>query len=99
MAICIRNGNIYYYRSVRVGDKVKTEYVGGGLLAPLAAQLDHLTRREAIAKRVDDWIEAEDDLEAEQALVGPSDRVDDLLAALLVSAGFHRRNRGPWRRK
>ena len=35
-----RGGGSYYYRKVRRGDRVVSEYVGGGPSAPLMARMD-----------------------------------------------------------
>jgi hypothetical protein len=39
-----RGGNLYYYRSIRDGDKVRKVYVGAGELARIAHKSDILRR-------------------------------------------------------
>src|SRR5689334_5000961 len=92
-------GGPYYTRSRRVGGRVVREYVGGGLIGELAAELDaeerRERRREAEARRADEAAWAE--LDGMTAELG--ELVDGLAAAALLLAGFHRHDRGEWRRK
>jgi hypothetical protein len=89
----------YYYRSVRVNGRPRRQYVGGGLIGQLAAQMDAAEREQRKAEK--DWAaearaEAEwtdDDLRAVERLA------DALARAALVAAGCHRHHRGEWRRR
>ena len=94
-----RGNQAYYYRSVRSGGRVVKEYASGGFLGALAAEFDAEERAERDAKRRR--------LAAEQArwadLEQPARELDDLAelltAAMLLVAGYHRHDRGEWRRR
>ena len=94
-----RNGRLYYYRSHRHGDRVAKEYVGSGPAAEAAAQTDAERRAAREAER-----QAEQQLRdvysaaAEQVAVFGC-KVDLRTEAELLAAGYHRHDRGPWRRK
>ena len=90
-------GGLYYTRSRKVGGRVIREYVGGGILGELAAQMDALERerREEQAAR---WKEEQQDLDALEALVNELSEASDLLIrAALLASGYHQHNRGEWR--
>ena len=94
-----RRGRSYYYRSVRSDGRVTKEYLGSGPAAELAATLDGRRREERAnqRRRVADerarWV----DLEQPTAdLEGLTNR---LAAAALLLAGYHRHDRGEWRRR
>src|SRR5262249_42775365 len=93
------NGRRYYYRSVREGGRVRTEYYGAGEAAEVGALShgDHRAWREA--RRRADRRRREADGRVERAL-------DDLVAAArraaaeaLTAAGYHRHRRGEWRKR
>jgi hypothetical protein len=93
------HGGRYYTRSRREGSRVVREYVGGGAVGHLTAQFDALKRQEREAERADAKVAQN----AVDALDAPLDELDDLGALLveaaLVAAGYHRHNRGDWRKK
>jgi hypothetical protein len=93
-----RGGKLYYYRSVRRGDKVQKVYLGTGIFGELAARRDEEKRERQAAKR--DYVHKE--LERLEALAAPVlelDEVADVLAwAHLVASGCHR-HKGEWRRE
>ena len=92
-----RRGRHYYYRSVREGKRVRKEYVGGGTLGQLAAELDELERlqrkeEEASCK------EERERLERSAAFLQELEEAAEvLIRAQLLVAGFHKR-KGEWRR-
>jgi hypothetical protein len=89
----------YYRRNRKVNGNVVTEYVGGGVLGQLAAQIDADERARRDARREADR-EARSHLQALDKQVNDLDEVADLLArAALLAAGFHQHHRGPWRRQ
>jgi len=95
-----RRGNAeYYYRSYRVGHRVRKEYLGRGtdtdLLATLASQERH--RKERACAEFQRERQAADTINR---------AVDTFEAALkaelrrqLERAGFRQHNRGEWRRR
>jgi hypothetical protein len=88
----------YYTRSRRENGRVVREYVGGGTVGELAAQLDALDREQREVQRA----AARAEREAVAALDGPlielNDLADLLVRAALVAAGYHQHHRGDWRK-
>lgn len=92
-----RRGRLYYYRSVRQGKRVRKEYVGGGTLGQLAAELDELERLQREEEEAS-WREERERLQRSAAFLQELEEAAEVLirAQLLVS-GFHKR-KGEWRR-
>jgi hypothetical protein len=92
-----RDDNLYYYRSVRDGEKIRRVYVGAGEFACIFAEGDLLRRTNRKAQREEERAE----LERLEALAAPleelSEAAEVLAHAYLVAAGFHE-HRGEWRR-
>jgi hypothetical protein len=92
-----RDDNLYYYRSVRDGEKIRRVYVGAGEFARIFAEGDLLRRTNRKAQREEERAE----LERLKALAAPleelSEAAEVLAHAYLVAAGFHE-HRGEWRR-
>ena len=101
MAWQVVDGRKYYYRHRRDGGRPRTVYVGaaGSPAAELAAAADHLRRlgREAAAR--DRQAEQARHREAEAPLLALCERTDVLTRAALLVGGFHRHDRGQWRRR
>jgi hypothetical protein len=91
-----RDGNLYYYRSVRDGEKVRKVYVGAGDLARIASESDTLRRtgREAQKEREKAELERLDTLAA--PVLELSEAAEILAHAHLVAGGY-RRYQGHWR--
>jgi hypothetical protein len=95
MAWEARGGSRYYYRVVRDGGRVRRLYLGNGPVAELAARDVELRRAERQARA-----RSQTRLEAAEAASRELAELADLLArAALVTAGFHRHDRGAWRRR
>ncbi|MDY3560235.1 hypothetical protein R5W23_001461 [Gemmata sp. JC673] len=92
-------GGLYYTRSRRVGGRVVREYVGGGPVGELAAQLDALERDRRKGERADAHAERERLAGLDAPLDELNTRADELVWAALVAAGFHQHKRGAWRKK
>jgi hypothetical protein len=92
-----RNGQLYYYRSVRDGEKVRKRYVGAGEFARICSEIDLLRRSSRRAQREQERAE----LERLEALIAPvlevSEAAEVLAHAHLIAAGYHR-HKGEYRR-
>lgn len=92
-------GGLYYTRSRKIGGRVVREYVGHGLVGELAAREDAARRaaREAATEA-----RRRDRLDARalgDLLAGLDALAADLTATTLTAAGYHRHDRGHWRRR
>jgi hypothetical protein len=94
-----RDGKLYFYRSVRIGGRVRCRYFGNGPVAELAAVEDQIhqlelleareRRRAALARQ-----------RAADAALDRLCRMTSLLArAGLLAAGYRQHARGAWRRR
>jgi hypothetical protein len=92
-----RNGR-YYYRKVRVGRICRSEYVGQGYVAELAASLDKRVRQAAIAKSSARRRAEQQERKVDQALNDYRQLVQAVVGAHLLVAGFHQHKR-QWRRQ
>src|ERR671912_892600 len=97
MALEKRDGNLYYYQSVRDGDKVRKVYWGSGELARIAHERETMNR----AARRHEQQESARELERLEALAAPvlelSEAAEILVRAHLIDAGYRRR-KGEYRR-
>jgi hypothetical protein len=93
-----RSDRRYYYRKVRRGGRVVSEYLGGGLIAQCAANLLSEEREEREAER-QAGRERRAELEAiDRGLDEMVRQARQLAADALVAAGYHRHG-GEWRRR
>src|ERR1051325_3095059 len=92
------NGCDYYYRSVRSGGKVVSEYLGGGEAAGLIAKIEAIEREQAEARRHDEKIERNRMEEQERALTEWFDGIEAAADLAMEAAGSHR-HKGQWRRR
>jgi len=92
-----RDGNLYYYRSVRAGEKVRKVYEGSGELATIAHEREIMNR----AVREHERRESAKGLERLETLMAPVEELCEaaeiLLRAHLIASGYHR-HKGEWRR-
>jgi hypothetical protein len=96
MAWETRNGNRYYYRSVRDGDRVRKEYVGTGPLALLAAEADEARRLRRQRKRERERAELERLREADAVVERLCEDAETLARAVLMASGYTN-HKGEWR--
>ena len=86
MAIEFRGGGAYYYRKRREGDRVVSEYVGGGLIGLIVAQDDE-DARAARAEAEAAWRAERSRMEDEdRAFAEYFDRVEALASAISCGA-------------
>jgi hypothetical protein len=92
-----RDSRLYYYRSIRDGEKVRKVYVGAGEFARICSETDILQRTSRREQRERERAE----LEKLKDLVAPLEEVSEV-AKVLVTAhlvdGGHRKRKGEWRR-
>ena len=92
-------GGLYYTRSRKENGRVVREYVGGGVLGELAASLDTDRR----CRRQEEEASRRAERERLDALLAPLEELceaAELVArAALIAAGYHRHNRGEWRKQ
>ena len=94
-----RGSRRIYYRSERSGNRARRVYVGSGPIAELTADYDHLRRLER-QDRDTAWRDEQARHEAADTLIIELENVAVLLVeAALTHAGFHRHDRGRWRRR
>jgi hypothetical protein len=99
MALVERNCRLYAYKSIRRGGRVTSEYRGSGMLALGVATLD--------AEGQEERAERAERQRAERRRLDELDRAAGALAAgaldlarrTLEEAGYHRHDRGPWRKR
>ena len=85
-------GRPYYTRTRRENGRVIREYIGVGEVGQRAAEEDEARRRQAEADREADRALAEE-------IRSLSELADLLARSALLAAGYHRPNRGPWRKR
>lgn len=93
-----RNGNRYYYRKRRIGDRVVSEYMGGGDLADAFAYLDGIDRNRQTLEREIDRAEREAQQEIDHQVDELISLARTLADATLLAAGYHR-HKGQWRKR
>ena len=92
-------GGLYYTRSRKVDGKVVRQYIGGGVLGQLAARMDAEERRRREQEDAA-WKEEQERVDAFTAPVEElCESVEILARAALLAAGYHRHNRGEWRKR
>ena len=91
-----RNGNFYYYRKRRVGNKVISEYVGKGEVMQFEAALQEHRKREREQKR--EAMLAANLAEIDMQLDQLEHRLKLRVSSSLLLAGFHRHKR-QWRKR
>jgi len=95
-----RNGRLYYYRGHRLPNgRVRKVYVGAGAKGEAAEREDQKKRAETQAHRQHTSEVLEHTKRAVCLLSKLNKQGADLLDAALLSAGFYRHHRGPWRRR
>jgi len=93
------NGIYYYYRSRKIGGRVVKEYVGGGLAGSLAEREDEARRRQRDAERIALRLDRAAFDAAATAHDELSRAADAMMSAALLAAGYHRHDRGQWRKR
>ena len=93
-----RRGKSYYYRKERVGNRVRSVYVGSGETAVVIAQFEAMQGEDAALKRELARREREREREDDAVIQEACAFVEALARGTLMAAGYHR-HKGQWRRK
>ncbi len=88
MALEERNGNYYYYKKEREGNRVVSKYYGKGELANLIAQMDEIERQEKLEKTEIDREIRQKLEEIDCDLANFEEKTKSLLEAALVEKRF-----------
>ena len=88
----------YYTRSRKVNGRVIREYIGGGAVGELAAQLDVIERERREYEREAWRVEREGIEEFDETIAKVCQMADMIARAAMLAAGFHH-HRGEWRRR
>ena len=94
-----RNGRRYYYQASRVDGRVVKRYLGIGELADVLGEFD---AAEAQRRRLeaDERRAQRDELDTLHREVGDAcNLVEQLTRVVLLAAGYHRHDRGEWRKR
>ena len=92
-----RGNNIYYYRKVRDGETVRSEYVGSGQLALIIAAHDAEERRKREAEWQREKAELRLDEEIDDLLKDVEYRLKTVTKAHLLNLGFSQTSSREWR--
>jgi hypothetical protein len=93
-----RGNGRYYYRKVRRGGRVCSEYVGRGLVADMLADIDDDARHDAQVQQRARRAEVDAERRTAATLAEVDRMVQDMTAAALIAAGYHTHRR-QWRRQ
>ena len=93
-----RRGRSYYYRKVRAGGRVRSEYIGSGIVAQICAGDDEDKRRDRAAKCAAERATRQAETEVDRQLADAESALTAMTHATLYAAGCHRHN-GQWRKK
>lgn len=93
-----RGNGSYYYRKVRDGSRVRSEYVGAGLVAEAMAEIDDIGRFSDAHERAT-WAATVQAERRRAAFVAEAEEVARALTtAVLIATGYHTHRR-QWRRE
>lgn len=93
----LRNGKRYYYRKIRKGRRVVSEYVGVGEFAELLFQLDGIDRIEKNMSVIE-WKDKKDEVKnCGKDINQLTKLISGMVRASLLISGYHS-HKGQWRR-
>lgn len=98
MAWETRGNNSYFYQKERIGDKVKSAYIGSGEVAALIDRCGRLWRHEKNLEKADEIYRRDLSEKTDEKLNELSELNLCLVDALFLINGFHLHKR-QWRKK
>jgi hypothetical protein len=93
-----RRGRYYYYRKVREGERVRSNYMGAGIVAQICNDYDAANRRDRAAQRAADRAARHAEAQIDRQLAGVELAIATMTNAALFAAGYHK-HKGQWRKK
>ncbi len=99
MALEKRNGNYYYYKKERDGNRVVSKYYGKGELACLVAQMDEIERYEKAEKAELQRKNKEEIEKIDRELSNLGQEIRKLIENVLLNLGFYKTRSREWRLK
>jgi len=93
-----RRGRLYFYRKWRTGNRVRSEYMGAGLVAQMAAAADDNQRRNRAVQSAAAHAVRQAEAQIDQQLAGVESAIAAMTHVALLAAGFHK-HKGQWRKK
>ncbi|HEY1376399.1 MAG TPA: hypothetical protein VGF55_06370 [Gemmataceae bacterium] len=89
----------YYSRSKKVNGQVVREYIGGGRVGELVAQMDALERERREVDAAARQAEKNELNDLAATVAAAFDRAELVARAALLAAGYRRHKRGEWRKR
>ena len=99
MALEKRNGNYYYYKKEREGNRVVSKYYGKGELAFLIAQMDEIERQENLEKAGIQRRNKDEQTKIDRDLSNIEQEIKKLTENVLLNIGFYKTKSREWRLK
>lgn len=93
-----RGGGSYYYRKVREGGRVRSKYMGNGVLGQICAENDRDEQRDRTAKRDADHATRQAEAEVDRQLADAESAIAAITDAALLAGGYHK-HKGQWRKR
>ena len=93
-----RGSRSYYYRKTREGGRVRSEYMGGGVLGKICAETDRDEQHDRKAERDADHATQQVDAEIDRQLKDAEVALGTIVNSALRAAGYHK-HKGQWRKK
>lgn len=99
MALEKRNGNYYYYKKEREGNRVISKYYGKGELANLIAQMDEIERYKKQIEAEKQRKNREKQEKIDRELFHLEQEIKNLTEKVLLNLGFYKTKSREWRIK
>ena len=93
-----RGGGSYYYRKEREGGRVRSKYMGNGVLGQICAENDRDEQRDRTAKRDADHATRKAEAEVDRQLADAESAIAAITDAALLAGGYHK-HKGQWRKR
>ena len=83
---------------MRVGERVRSKYLGAGIVAQICAGDDDDRRQKRSAQRAANQADRQAEAQIDQQLAGVESAIAAMTHAALFAAGLHK-HKGQWRKK